>query len=123
MAETGSLLLAIDKGVVYVADRENGRVQLFDLDGNVLDMWTDYGKTLALQVEGEAIWLATQQRMDPPGPGAAGWLMKVDRATGTLLGYVNAAGIHGMSVSEDGDLLFSPAPNNTPRWLSPRGNR
>jgi len=33
------------KGVIYVADRENHRIQLFDSDGNYLGEWTDLGLT------------------------------------------------------------------------------
>ena len=40
------------------------------------------------------------------GPnGAPGWLIKVDRASGKLLGYVDAIGNHGMDVMPNGDLL------------------
>ena len=33
------------QGRVYVADRGNSRIQVFDQDGNLLHIWTHYGKT------------------------------------------------------------------------------
>jgi len=108
--------IAIDDGIIYIADRENGRIQRFDLDGNFLGEWTKYGKTFGLQLTPGAIWLATQhsneRNMSP------GWLMKIDRATGDLLGYVEVTGVHGMAVLDDGELMVAPGPDAAhPQWF------
>ena len=100
------------EGVIYVADRENGRIQRFDLTGKFLGMWTGFGKTFSLALDGDAIWLATQARNDPNL--APGWLVKVDRSTGKMLGYLNSEGNHGMSVAPNGDLLLGPGPGRVP---------
>lgn len=101
-----------EKGIVYVADRENGRIQRFDRDGKFLGEWSNYGKTFGLTLDGNAIWLSTI----PRGPNSTpGWLIKVDRATGNLLGYVDAQGNHGMDVMRNGDLLQAPGPNQVPQ--------
>jgi len=107
-----------DKGVIYVADRENGRVQRFDREGKFLGEWTTFGKTFGLKLAGDAMWLSSI----PRGPnGAPGWLIKVDRASGKLLGYVDAVGNHGMDVMANGDLLQSPGPDEKPqRYSAPR---
>lgn len=98
--------------IVYVADRENGRVQRFTREGTFLGEWTQYGKTFGLTLAGDAMWLSTI----PRGPNnAPGWLMKVDRATGNLLGYVDAQGNHGMDVMTNGDLLHAPGPDLKPQ--------
>lgn len=108
--------IAVDEeGVIYVADRENGRIQYFDLEGNFLGMWTKYGKTFGLHLEPGVVWLATEER--DAENGASGWLMKVDRGTGALLGYVNVGGVHGMTVLENGDLMVGPGPDNQPKWF------
>ena len=100
--------------MIYVADRENGRIQRFDLDGNFLGMWTQYGRTFGLHLEPDGIWLASQHRKDPVL--SPGWLQKLDRDTGDLLGYVDATGVHGMTVTGAGELLFAPGPElNRPR--------
>jgi DNA-binding beta-propeller fold protein YncE len=101
-----------DKGIIYVADRENGRVQRFDRSGKYLGEWSTYGKTFGLKLAGDAIWLSSI----PRGPnGAPGWLIKVDRATGKLLGYVDAVGNHGMDVMMNGDVLQAPGPEQVPQ--------
>jgi streptogramin lyase len=99
-------------GIVYVADRENGRVQRFDRNGKFLGEWPQYGKTFGLTLAGDAMWLSTI----PRGPNSApGWLIKIDRASGKLLGYVESAGNHGMDVMANGDLLHAPGPDLKPQ--------
>jgi len=99
-------------GIVYVADRENGRIQKFNGDGKYLGEWSNYGKTFGLKLVGDAMWLASI----PRGPNTApGWLIKVDRATGKLLGYVDAAGNHGLDVLANGDLVQAPGPEQIPQ--------
>lgn len=99
-------------GVVYVADRENGRIQRFARDGKYLGEWSQYGKTFGLKLAGDAMWLSSI----PRGPnGAPGWLIKVDRASGKVLGYVDAVGNHGMEVMPNGDLLQAPGPDQIPQ--------
>lgn len=101
-----------EAGVVYVADRENGRIQRFDSGGAYLGEWAQYGKTFGLKLVGDAIWLSSI----PRGPnGAPGWLLKVDRSSGKLLGFVDAVGNHGMDVMPDGDLLQAPGPDQVPQ--------
>ena len=105
-----------EQGIVYVADRENGRVQRFDLTGRFLGEWPTYGYTYGLELAPGAVWLATQLRNQPAGAQSA-WLIKVDRQTGAVLSYVNAYGIHGMHVLPSGEILYSPGPDQTPQWL------
>jgi DNA-binding beta-propeller fold protein YncE len=107
--------IQIDRGgVVYVADRENGRVQRFDQSGTFLGEWTGYGKTFGLEADGDFLWLATQPRQQPNL--SPGWLLKVDTKTGTIAGWVPSAGNHGMDVMTSGELLLGPGPNLVPHW-------
>ena len=93
-------------GVVYVADRENGRVQRFDQSGAFLGEWTGFGKTFGLKADGASMWLATQPRQQPNL--SPGWLLKVDGASGRLLGWAPSAGNHGMDVTRDGHAAARP---------------
>ena len=107
--------IQIDRaGVVYVADRENGRVQRFDQTGRFLGEWTGYGKTFGLKADGGFMWLATQPRQQPNL--SPGWLLKIDTATGTIAGWVPSAGNHGMDVMASGELLLGPGPSLVPQW-------
>lgn len=104
-------------GTVYVADRENGRIQRFDMEGKYLGEWSEFGKTFGLTLAGGAMWLSTI----PRGPNnVPGWLMKVDASTGKVLGYVDSNGNHGMDVMPDGDLLLGPGPDQVPQRYRPR---
>ena len=105
-------------GVVYLADRENGRVQRFDLDGKFLGEWDKLGRIFSLKLDGDSIWLATQP-LDAPN-FSVGWLLKLDRKTGKLLGHVIAPGAHGMEALTDGELFFGPGLKEaSPQWLRP----
>jgi DNA-binding beta-propeller fold protein YncE len=107
--------IQIDRaGVVYVADRENGRVQRFDQSGTFLGEWIAYGKTFGLEADGDFMWLATQPRQQPNL--SPGWLLKVHTTTGAIAGWVPSAGNHGMDVMADGELLLGPGPNLVPQW-------
>ena len=100
------------KGIIYVADRENGRIQRFNRAGTYLGEWSQYGKTFGLTLAGDAIWLSTI----PRGPNSSpGWLIKLDRASGKLLGFVESSGNHGMDVTARGDLLHAPGPELIPQ--------
>ena len=49
--------IAIDaKGRVYVADRSNNRIQIFDQDGKFLTQWTNFGTPWGLFIKGNLIY-------------------------------------------------------------------
>ena len=73
-------------GIVYVADRENGRIELFDLHGRYLRTFDSLGKCYALQLQGRVLWATIGPR--DQDPGTPGWLIKMDAQTGRLLGHL-----------------------------------
>jgi len=106
-----------DRGTIYVADRENGRIQRFTREGTYIGEWSNLGKTFGLTLAGPTLWLSTI----PRGPNTApGWLMAVDPATGRVTGLVDSSGNHGMAVTPEGDLLLGPGPEQVPQRYSPR---
>ena len=110
--------IAIDSdGIVYVADRQNGRLQRFDLDGRFLGTWDNLGMVTTVAIRGGDLWIGTQQRNEPTG--AAGWLMKIDRRSGKILGYVDSMhGHHVVNVTGAGDLLSGARPDKV-LWFRP----
>jgi streptogramin lyase len=107
-----------EDGIVYVADRENARVQRFDLDGKYLGEWPSYGKTFSLALGPGVVWLGTQ---DPALPNLApGWVIEVDRRSGKMVGYADATGVHGIHVGASGEVRYSPGPDSKPQILRPR---
>jgi len=104
-----------DDGIVYVADRLNGRLQRFDLRGKYLGEWDDLGMVTTVVIRDGALWIGTQPRNEPTG--SDGWIMKIDRKTGKILGYVDSAhGHHIVNVSRSGDLLSGARPD-TVLWF------
>ncbi len=45
--------------LVYVADRENRRIQVFDTDGNFVKGWLYYGMACGLELHGDRIYMTT----------------------------------------------------------------
>ncbi len=70
-------------GRVYVGDRENERVQIFDLDGNFIEEWTHVGHPWGLDLTPDNVFLMTD--------GYADRVSKIDLA-GNVLGTFGGPG-------------------------------
>jgi DNA-binding beta-propeller fold protein YncE len=114
--------IAVDRhGTVYVADRENSRVQLFTPGGEYLGEWTDVARPCQLFIDPEgavfvaelgfrvAMWPGTR----PPYPGAPGGRVSVFGPDGRLLARWGG----GERPGEPGDFL---APHGI--WVDSRGD-
>jgi len=69
----------------------------------------------SLEINGGAVWIATQPLELPNG--APGWVLKLDRASRKVFGYVEVTGGHGMVVLNNGELMVGPGPEQTPQWF------
>ena len=102
--------ITIDKdNILYVADRENGRVQKFDLDGKFLGEWP-LGRTYCVEARGGIIW-ASMQTIDTPVPSPGG-IVKLDRKTGKVLGSVESNGLHSVTVNRHDEILTGVTSQN-----------
>jgi DNA-binding beta-propeller fold protein YncE len=114
--------IAIDeRGVIYVADRENSRVQLFSLDGEFLAAWTDVARPCQVFVDTTGMvyvaelgfragmWPGTR----PPHPGATGGRLSIFAPDGRLLARWGG----GERPTEPGDFF---APHGI--WVDGRGD-
>jgi hypothetical protein len=107
--------ITIDRdNIIYVADRENGRVQKFDLDGKFLGEWP-LGRTYSVRASGGAIW-ASMQPIDTPVP-SPGWIVKVDLKTGKVLGSVESNGLHSLTVTNRDEILTGVTSQNRVLWF------
>jgi len=63
------------KGRVFVADRNNNRIQIFDQDGNFLDQWPQFSRPSGLYIDqNDVIYVSDSESRDHPGYGRhAGW--------------------------------------------------
>jgi hypothetical protein len=108
-----------EDGIIYVADRENGRIERFDLDGKFLGEFANLGRTYSLKLSGGALWAGMAPLNEPTG--APGWLVKMDRKTGKILGYVEVTdegGLHSVEVSPSGGPITNLA--NHVLWFKAR---
>jgi len=81
-------------GKVYVTDRDNQRVEVFDANGKFLNQWTGIGAVSGLAMtKDQRIWTGGVFR-DLEG-----------KALGRLPG--NTAGAHGVTVSDSGDVYLA----------------
>jgi DNA-binding beta-propeller fold protein YncE len=96
-----------EDGVLYVADRENGRIERFDLDGKFLGEIAGLGRTYSLKLGADGVLWAGMAPMEEP-TGAPGWVVKMDRKTGKILGYVavkEQRGLHTVEVDGEGEPM------------------
>jgi peptidylamidoglycolate lyase len=55
---------------IYVADRSNGRIQIFDREGQLLDVWQgpDFGRPWGLEYRDERLYVVDVGDQDPEAP-------------------------------------------------------
>jgi sugar lactone lactonase YvrE len=95
-----------EKATVYVADRENGRIEKFDLDGNFLGEIPHLGRVHSLKLVGGVLWSGMQPFNRPPG--SPGWVVKFDCETGRILGHLDVPeerGLHSIEQMASGEPL------------------
>jgi hypothetical protein len=93
---------------IYVADRENGRIQKFDLDGKFLGMIDHLGRTYSLKLVGDVLWAGIAQFNEPTG--APGWVVKFDAKSGKMLGHLDVpekGGLHSVEQMPSGEPLVN----------------
>jgi sugar lactone lactonase YvrE len=89
-----------ENNILYVADRENGRIEKFDLDGKLVGEIPNLGRTYSLKLGAKGTLWAGMQPLNE-GTGAPGWVVKLDRKTGRVLGYVPVTDKGGLHSVED----------------------
>ncbi len=114
-------------GRVYVADRNNARIQIFDTSGHLLDVWDDRLVPWGLEItEDDHLWVCGSSAV--PHPDGTGWtiapppdqvVMKRSRA-GEILFHVELESpttspsqpgqvdwVHGIAADSQGNLYLS----------------
>ncbi len=58
------------QGRVFIADRNNNRIQIFDQDGNFLDLWYQFGRPSGIAISpDDRIYVADSESFDFHNPG------------------------------------------------------
>jgi len=106
------------KGAVYVSDRENNRIQIFDPNGKFLRQWTHLGATQGMRITSAGeMWIITHRDNieNITYDTLAGRIMKIDRATSKILGAMESPG-HWIEVTPSGELFIGSLTGNVFRW-------
>lgn len=95
---------------VFVGDRENARIQIFDLDGNLLEIWEHLGSPYGLSIDGsDQLYVADLVN-------ARIWIARA--SDGELLRTIDdTKAIHWVAADGQGNVYAStPAPSTGQFW-------
>lgn len=88
-------------GLIYVADRENGRIQRFDPDGTLVGVWQFAGQLLSLAFGNDGDLFAS---LSLGGGPVDAHVVKLDPETGVMVARIEVVA-HELDVAPDGTLL------------------
>jgi DNA-binding beta-propeller fold protein YncE len=106
------------KDRVYVSDRENNRIQIFDTNGKLLKTWTHLGCTQGIFITPkDEMWIITHRNNSEniTYDTLAGQLMKIDIESGKILGGMESPG-HMLTVGQTGDIYVASLTGNVFKW-------
>ncbi|MBI2928401.1 MAG: 6-bladed beta-propeller [Verrucomicrobia bacterium] len=111
--------IAVDsKGLVYVSDRENNRIQIFEADGKFVRQWNHLGATQSLFITPtDELWIITHRNNieNLTYDTLAGRIMRIDLASGRILGAMESPG-HMIHVTPAGEIFIASLTGNVFRW-------
>lgn len=116
------------KARVWVSDRENNRIQVFDANGKFLNQWTHLGATQGLHIRRNAagqeeMWIVTHRNNieNLTYDTLSGRIMKLDMETGKVLGSIESPG-HWIHVTPKDEIFIGSLTGNVfrfyPGWLA-----
>ncbi len=103
---------------VYVSDRENNRIQIFDSHGKFLRQWTHLGATQGMDISPQdELWIITHRNNEEnlSYDTLAGRIMRIDVASGKILGSMESPG-HWLSLAGNGVIYIASLTGNVFRW-------
>jgi DNA-binding beta-propeller fold protein YncE len=106
------------RGRLYVSDRENNRIQVFDAGGRFLKQWTHLGATQGIAITPkDELWIVTHRNNaeNLAYDTLAGRIMRIDLESGAILGSMESPG-HWITVSAAGDIFIGSLTGNVFRW-------
>ena len=91
-----------EDGLVYVCDRENSRIQVFQPDGKFVAIWTDVQRPLDICLDQEGNVYVSEGAV----PGSAARMSIFDKQ-GKVQARWNSRSAHGMWVDSRGDIYLA----------------
>jgi len=93
-------------GRVFVADRGNARVQIFDQRGNFIDSWTQFGRPSGIDVSsGGTLYVADSQSTEESNPGFEMGIYFGSAVDGTVEGFIGDTITESVTEAPDGNLF------------------
>jgi len=93
-----SLIVAHEK--VYVCDRENHRIQVFDLDGKFLELWTDIQRPMDISMDRDGMLVVSEGNVN----NSSARISILDTAGKVLSRFDCRGPCHGSWVDAHGDI-------------------
>jgi DNA-binding beta-propeller fold protein YncE len=125
--------LAMDsKGRLFVADRGNSRIQIFEQDGIWLESWTQFGRPSGLFIDkNDTLYVADSESNTGPGRNP-GWYRGIrvgNAATGFVTAFIpdtntgsanGTSAAEGVTADEDGNIFGAEVAQRSLRKYTPR---
>ena len=109
--------LAVDsRGRLFVADRNNNRIQIFSQDGVFLDEWTQFGRPSGIAItKNDTIYVADSESWGPDEPGWKKGIRVGSAKDGSVKYFIedvestttDHSGAEGVGVDRDGNVYGS----------------
>lgn len=125
--------LAMDsQGRLFVGDRGNSRIQIFDQEGNHLETWSQFGRPSGLFIDGNDVLYATDSESNTRrNPGVSRGIYIGSALTGEVTGFIpdpepdpdnsGTSGAEGIAVDAHGNLYGAEVGPQTVRKYVPAG--
>jgi hypothetical protein len=95
--------LVVHEGLVYVCDRENHRLQVFDLDGKFVAVWTDIQRPMDITLDKDGMLVVSEGSV-----GGSSARVSVLNRDGEVLSRFDCRGSgHGSWVDSHGDIYVA----------------
>ncbi len=126
--------LAMDsRGRLFVGDRGNSRIQIFDQEGELLDVWTQFGRPSGLFIDqNDVLYSADSESNTRRNPGVLRGIYIGSAATGEVTDFIldpepdpdnsGTSGAEGIAVDAEGNLYGAEVGPRTVRKYVPSGD-
>jgi len=104
-------MLAMDSiGRLFVADRSNNRIQIFDQDGRFLTEWRQFGRPSGVYInKNDIIYVADSTSSDKTNPGFTQGIRVGSVKDGKVIAFINNAGTaqmpEGVAADAEGNIF------------------